>query len=78
MFSSLMLIDNNILALDIHIKPNLWLSNDSINNNPTYVYSMLLLLSDWRVMMSYLPSTLAAATIKEIELFNATEYIDQT
>jgi hypothetical protein len=39
------------------------------------------ILSDSRVMMSYLPSTLAAATmihvIKEIEPFNATEYIDQ-
>jgi cyclin D3 len=39
------------------------------------------ILSDSRVMMSYLPSTLAAATmihvIKEIEPFNSTEYIDQ-
>lgn len=42
---------------------------------------MLQLLSDSKVMMSYLPSTLAAATmihvIKEIEPFNATEYINQ-
>lgn len=42
---------------------------------------MLQLLSDSKVMMSYLPSTLAATTmihvIKEIEPFNATEYINQ-
>lgn len=46
----------------------------------THVYSMPPLLTDSRVM-SYLPSILAAAimihVIKEIEPFNATEYIDQ-
>jgi cyclin D3 len=42
---------------------------------------LLHVIVDSRVMMSYLPSTLAAATmihvIKEIEPFNSTEYIDQ-
>ncbi|KAI5436970.1 Beta-galactosidase 4 [Lathyrus oleraceus] len=42
---------------------------------------LLHVIADSKVMMSYLPSTLAAATmihvIKEIEPFNATEYINQ-
>ncbi|XP_004509104.1 cyclin-D3-3 [Cicer arietinum] len=42
---------------------------------------LLHVIVDSKAMMSYLPSTLAAATmihvIKEIEPFNATEYIDQ-
>jgi len=63
-------------TLDIHVKPigvvPLW--------SLTSVYGIQWLLSDSRAM-SYLPSTLAAATmihvIKEIESFNATKYIDQ-
>lgn len=75
-----MIIDANKYdtVLDFIIKLN---QRHAIKTNGTYVYSMSLLLSDSRVMMSYLPSTLAAATmihvIKEIEPFNATEYIEQ-
>lgn len=75
-----MIIDANKYdtVLDFIIKLN---QRHVIKTNGTYVYSMSLLLSDSRVMMSYLPSTLAAATmihvIKEIEPFNATEYIEQ-
>ena len=66
-----------IKTLDVHIKPNL---SHVIKIIDLCVYTMLLLVPDSRVM-SYLPSTLAAATmvhvIKEIEPSKATEYINE-